>query len=248
MILAFFANDHYLISKISPKWRTQARITLRRWEKVHNEAWNLYFQERYIWNLYQRLYLFRWTILYLISQIFTEVYNLVSEHSTEKRQVWDSTLQPVLWSVLHWEALSTILAFSVNDPLISQIFPEMDYSLWEHATEKRWGSHWSLEPVLSGALHMEPLSTNFVFKLNDPLPVLPNSSQDGQLGLGTRYGAEIGIILKLRTRIFRCAIEGTFINDFSISVKDPLPDLPNYLPKWITRPMNTLRRKRRFIL
>ena len=43
---------------------------------------------------------------------------------------------------------------------------------------------------------MEPLSTN-LFSVNDPLPVLPNFSQNGQLGLGTRYGAEIRIILKL---------------------------------------------------
>ena len=63
---------------------------------------------------------------------------------------------------------------------------------------------------------MEALSTNLVLSLNDPLPVLPNSSQNGQLGLGTRYGAEIRIILKLGTCIFRCATEGTSINDFSI--------------------------------
>ena len=48
---------------------------------------------------------------------FSEVYNLVSEHSTEKRQGSDTNLQPVLSSVLHWEPFSTILAFSVNDPL-----------------------------------------------------------------------------------------------------------------------------------
>ena len=41
--------------------------------------------------------------LYLITPIFTDMYNL--------------TLQPVLSSALHWEPLSTILAFSVNDPL-----------------------------------------------------------------------------------------------------------------------------------
>ena len=54
---------------------------------------------------------------YLISQIFIEMYNLVWEHSTEKRQSSDSSLRPVLSSALHWEPLSTILAFSVNDPL-----------------------------------------------------------------------------------------------------------------------------------
>ena len=88
---------------------------------------------------------------------------------------------------------------------------------------------------------MDPLSTILVFSVNDPLPVIPNFSQNGQLGLGTRYGAEIRIILKLATCIFRCATEGIFINDFSISVKDPLPDLPIFFPKWITWSMNTLR-------
>ena len=100
-----------------------------------------------------------------------------------------------------------------------------------------------LRTCTSGALHMEPLSTILFFSVNDPLPVLPNFSQNGQLDLGTPYGAEIRIILKLGTCIFWCATEGTSIIDFSISVKDPLPDLPKFLPKWIIRSMNTLRRK-----
>ena len=77
---------------------------------------------------------------------------------------------------------------------------------------------------------MEPLSIILVFSMNDPLLVLPIFSQNGQLGFGTRYGAEIRIILKLGTCIFRCATEGTSINDFCISVKEPLPDLPNFPP------------------
>ena len=88
-----------------------------------------------------------------------------------------------------------------------------------------------------------PAINNFSFSVNDPLPVLPIFSQKGQLRLGTRYGAVIRIILKLGNCIFRCATGGTSINDFSISVKDPLPDLPNFFPKWITWSMNTLRRK-----
>ena len=84
---------------------------------------------------------------------------------------------------------------------------------------------------------------NFKFFGNDPLPVLPNFSQNGQIGLGTCYGAGIRIILKLGSCIFKCATEGTSINDFSISVKDPLPDLPIFFPEWITRCMNTIRRK-----
>ena len=115
----------------------------------------------------------------------------------------------------------------MNIYLISQIFNEMDNSVWEHATEKRWRSYWSLEPVLSGALHMEPLSTILVFSVN-PFLVHPIFSQNGQLGLGTRYGAEKRIILKLGTCIFRYATEGNTIKDFSISVKDPLPDPPNF--------------------
>ena len=75
---------------------------------------------------------------------------------------------------------------------------------------------------------MEPLSTILFFSVNDTVLVLPIFSQNVQLGLGTRYGAEIRIILKLGTCIFRCATEGTSINDFSISQKDPLPDLPNF--------------------
>ena len=42
---------------------------------------------------------------------------LFIQHSTEKRQGSDSSLQPVLSSALYWEPLSSILAFSVNDPL-----------------------------------------------------------------------------------------------------------------------------------
>ena len=90
---------------------------------------------------------------------------------------------------------------------------------------------------------MEQLRTILFFSVNDPLAVLPNFAQNGQLGLGTRYGAEIRIIMKLGICIFRCATEGTSINDFNISVKHPLPDLPIFLLKWITQSMNTLRRK-----
>ena len=91
------------------------------------------------------------------------------------------------------EPLTTILAFLVNDTFPDlQICPEMDNSVKQHAAEKRQGSYWSLEPVVSGALHMEPLS---FFSLNDSLPVFPNFSQNEQLGLGTRYGDDIRIIL-----------------------------------------------------
>ena len=84
---------------------------------------------------------------------------------------------------------------------------------------------------------------NFSFFGERPLPVLPIFSQNGQLVLGTRYGAEIMIILKLGTCIFKCATDGTSIHNFTISVKDPLPDLPNILLKSITNSMNALRRR-----
>ena len=50
----------------------------------------------------------------------------------------------------------------------------MDNSVLEHATEKRRGSYWSLEDVLSGALLREALSTILALFANDPLPDLPN--------------------------------------------------------------------------
>ena len=62
---------------------------------------------------------------------------------------------------------------------------------------------------------MELLSTILVFLVNDALLVLPIFSQIGQLDVGTRHGAKIRIIVKLGTCIFRCATEGTSINDFS---------------------------------
>ena len=77
---------------------------------------------------------------------------------------------------------------------------------------------------------MEPLSKKKI-SVNDLLPVLPIFSQNGQVGLGTRYKAEIRIILKLGNPRFTCATEGTSINDSSISVKDHLPDLPKNFQK-----------------
>ena len=50
----------------------------------------------------------------------------------------------------------------------------MDNSVLEHTKEKRQGSYWRLELVLSGALLRESLSTILPFFANDPLPDLPN--------------------------------------------------------------------------
>ena len=49
--------------------------------------------------------------------------------------------------------------------LISKIYPVMDNSVQEYATEDRKGSYWGLDPVFSGALHMEPLSKILAFSV-----------------------------------------------------------------------------------
>ena len=83
-ILFLLRMPLYLISQISPKWRTLARITPRRREKVHIETWKLFCKEHYIWNLCQRFYLSRLTILYLISLVFAEI-GLGTRYGEEKR-------------------------------------------------------------------------------------------------------------------------------------------------------------------
>ena len=85
---------------------------------------------------------------------------------------------------------------------------------------------------------MELLTTTLALSVNDPLPDLPNFPPNVELSLGTRYGEQIRIILKLATCIFSCATGGTSLTDFSLSVKDRLPDLPTLLPKWINWSMN----------
>ena len=63
---------------------------------------------------------------------------------------------------------SFFLAFFANDPLIDlPNFPVMENSGLDHSTEKIKGSYWRLEPVLSGVLHMEPLSMILAFSVND---------------------------------------------------------------------------------
>ena len=52
---------------------------------------------------------------------------------------------------------------------------------------------------------MELLSTILAFSVNDTFPDLPNFPRNGQLGLGTRYGEEMRIMLKLTTCTFRFA-------------------------------------------
>ena len=49
--------------------------------------------------------------------------------------------------------------------------------------------------------------------------------------LGTHYGAEIRNIVEVGPCIRRCAKERVSSNDYSISVKDPLLDLPEKFSK-----------------
>ena len=49
------------------------------------------------------------------------------------------------------------------------------------------------------------------------------------IGVRTRYGDEIRIILKLRTCTFTWTKLGTSINDFSFYGERSLPDLPKFL-------------------
>ena len=68
------------------------------------------------------------------------------------------------------------------------------------------------------------------FSEKDPIPVLPNFSQNAQLSLGTRYGEKIRLLLKLRTCTFKCATQETLSAMLAFSVDDPLPDHPNFPP------------------
>ena len=52
---SFFGESHFpSFPKFLPKLINWSRNTLRRKEKVLTEAYNLYFQVRFIWNFYQR--------------------------------------------------------------------------------------------------------------------------------------------------------------------------------------------------
>ena len=67
--------------------------------------------------------------------------------------------------------------------------------------------------MLSCGLHWEPQSTILAFSVNDPLPDFPKFPRNGELGLGSRYGEEKTVILKVGNCTFR---------------KDTLPDLQNF--------------------
>ena len=169
----------YLISQVSPIWRTRPRITLQRREKVHIEAWKLYFQERYIWNPYQQLYLFRWAILYLISQIFTEMDKLVSEHARRKRFILN--LRACTFRSATFGTSIHDFSFIGERPFTwsTKFLPKC--TTWSRNTLRRIDMVHieALEPVHSGALRMELLSTILAFLVNDPSPNLPNFPGNG---------------------------------------------------------------------
>ena len=89
---------------------------------------------------------------------------------------------------------------------------------------------------------MEPLLKFLAFSENEPLPYRPNFLRNEELGVRTRYGYEIRIILKLRTCTFTGTTLGSSINDFSFFGERPLTLSPKVSLKWITRSRNTLRR------
>ena len=74
---------------------------------------------------------------------------------------------------------------------------------------------------LSRGLHWEPQLTILTFSVIEPLPDLPKFLRNGLLGVRTRYGDEIRIILKIRTCTFTWTTLGTSINDFSFFGERP---------------------------
>ena len=136
---------------------------------------------------------------------------------------------------LHREHLSTLLAFSVNDP-----FPNLQIF---HAMEKRQGSSWSLDLVLSVSLLREAQSKILVFFCVRPFTWSPTFPRNGELGLGSRCAEEKRFILKLGNRTFRSATYGTSIHDFTFYGERSFTWSPKFIPKWINLSRNTLRRK-----
>ena len=118
----------------------------------------------------------------------------------------------------------------------------MDNSIQEHATEMRLWSYWILEHVLSRGLHREPQLTIFAFSANDTLHDLSKFLRNGYHGLGTRYGNEISITLKLRTCTFTCTTLGTNINHYGTFGERPFTWSAKFSPKRIIRSTDTLRR------
>ena len=162
-----------------PKWITRSMNTLRRKDKVHTEAYNLYFQVRYIGNLYQRFKLFRWTILLLISKFPPGMDNSVYDtlRRIEKVHIEANNL---FFQVRYLGKLYQRFYLFLRTTLyLIPNFSEMEKSGWDHATQKRKGSYWILETLPSGTLHMEPLSTILPFSVNDPLPDLTNLFRNG---------------------------------------------------------------------
>ena len=50
--LLFRRTNAYLIAKVSPKWITRSKISLRRWQKDYIEGKNMQFHLTYLGDLY----------------------------------------------------------------------------------------------------------------------------------------------------------------------------------------------------
>ena len=117
----FFRWTLCRFSQISPKRGPLARITLRRREKVHIEAWKLYFLERYICdsNLEKGLYRAsdRISISYMRSKAFLELHiavwiTLVACSHPELspfKGAWVQILHCEKTTLIHWEKSGDIL-------------------------------------------------------------------------------------------------------------------------------------------
>ena len=126
---------------------------------------------------------------------------------------------------------------------IAHFSTEVNNSVYEHATEKRKGSYWSLEYVPSGALLREALSTILSFFCERPFTWSPKFPRNWELGLGSCYGEEKKFVLKLEICTFRSATFGTSINYFTFFGERSFTWCRRFFPKWISLTGNTLQRK-----
>ena len=105
----------------------------------------------------------------------------------------------------------------------------MGNALLEHAFPTRRASDLSLEHVLSRRQHWEPQLTILAFSVNDCLPDLPKFLRNGLLGLGTRYGNERRIILKLKHVLLLDIHREPLLKFLTFSNNEHLPYHPKFL-------------------
>ena len=67
------------------------------------------------------------------------------------------------------------------------------------------------------------------FTVNDPLPDLPKFLRNGYLGLGTRYGDQRRIILKLKHVLSLDILREPLLKFLAFSGNEPLRYRPNFL-------------------